>query len=161
MSVNPNRNDEGIVISGVRKEYISDNGFIKYLGIPLGSRRIGKVKFIETKIKKVFEEIDKLEFSGLAFNQMIRVIKNFITNKLYFCFANMKIDKKYLEMMDRRIRKLINNFLKGQSVQLSFIYGNARNGGLGVPNMHDEYAAYKINHVANLLSTEENKSILL
>jgi hypothetical protein len=64
-------------------------------------------------------------------------------------------------MIDRRIRKLINNFLKGQSLQLSFIYGNTPNGGLGVPNMEDEYAAYKINHLANLFSTEEGKSILL
>jgi hypothetical protein len=122
MSVNPNKNDVGIVISGVRKDYISDDNFIKYLGIQLGSRRLGKVKFIETKVKKIFEEIDKLEYSGLAFNQMIRIIKNFITNKLYFCFANMIVDKKFLNMIDRRIRKLINNLLKGQSLQLSFIY---------------------------------------
>jgi hypothetical protein len=113
MSVNPNKNDVGIVISGVRKDYISDDSFIKYLRIPLGSRRLGKVKFIETKIKKIFEEIDKLEYNGLAFNQMIRVIKNFITNKLYFCFANMIVEKKFLDMINRRIRKLINNFLKG------------------------------------------------
>jgi hypothetical protein len=46
-------------------------------------------------------------------------------------------------------------------LQLSFIYGNARNGGLGVPNMEDKYAAYKINHVSNLLSTDEGKRILL
>jgi hypothetical protein len=128
MSVNPDKNDVGIVISGVRKDYIADEGFIKYLGIQLGSRRIGKVEFMETKVKKIFEEIDKLEYSGLAFNQMIRVIKNFITNKLYFCFANMDVSKKFLRMIDKRIRKLINNFLKGQSLQLSFIYGNARNG---------------------------------
>jgi hypothetical protein len=44
---------------------------------------------------------------------------------------------------------------------LSFIYGNARNGGLGVSNMEDKYAAYKINHVSNLLSTDEGKRILL
>jgi hypothetical protein len=161
MTVNPNKNDIGIVISGVRKDYISDNGFIKYLGIPLWSKRVGKVKFVESKIKKIFEEIDKLEYSGFAFNQMIRTIKNFITNKLYFCFANMSIDKKYLDMINRRIRKLINNFLKGQSLQLSFIYRNARNGGFGVPNMEDEYAAYKINHMANLLSTKEGKNILI
>jgi hypothetical protein len=64
MSVNPNKNYVGIVISGVRKDYILDDNFIKYLGIPLGSRRLGKVKFIETKIKKIFEEIDKLEKKG-------------------------------------------------------------------------------------------------
>jgi hypothetical protein len=97
-SINPSRNDNGIVINGARKEYITSNNFIKYLGIPLGSRRFWKTKFIETK---VLEEIDKLEFSGLAFNQMLRVIKNFITNKLYFCSANMEISRKYLDIIDR------------------------------------------------------------
>jgi hypothetical protein len=53
-------------------------------------------------VKKILEEIDKLEYSGLAFNQMLRIIKNFIANKFYFCFENMAIEKKYLIMIDQR-----------------------------------------------------------
>jgi hypothetical protein len=51
--------------------------------------------------------------------------------------------------------------LEGQSVQKSFIYANIKNGGLGFPNMEDQYAAYKVNHVAKLMSTEEGRRILV
>jgi spore maturation protein CgeB len=73
----------------------------------------------------------------------------------------MDIARKHLEMINRRIRKLTNNFLKGQSIQMRFIYANVRNGGLGVPNMVNEYAACKINHMANLIWIEEGKKILM
>jgi hypothetical protein len=53
------------------------------LGVPVGSRKISKNKFIEAKIEKVLEELDKAEFSGLAINQIIRIIRCYICNKLY------------------------------------------------------------------------------
>jgi hypothetical protein len=82
MIINSETGHEGIRINDVRIEYIAKNSFTKYLIIPLGSRKINKTKFIETKINKLKEELDKLEYSGLAFNQMLKMIKCFITNKL-------------------------------------------------------------------------------
>jgi hypothetical protein len=73
----------------------------------------------------------------------------------------MEVPKKYFEIVDQRIRRLINRFLKGQSIQKSFIYANVMNGGLDVPNINDGYAAYRVNHVANLMSTEVGRQILL
>jgi hypothetical protein len=35
-----------------------------------------------------------------------------------------------------------------------------KNGGLGIPYMEDEYAAYKIHHMATLLSTFDEQEIL-
>jgi hypothetical protein len=35
-----------------------------------------------------------------------------------------------------------------------------RNGGLGVPSMKYEYAAYKVHHIANLMSTTDEREIL-
>jgi hypothetical protein len=54
--------------------------FSKYLEISLGSRKINKSKFIEVKINEVLEELDKIEFSVLALNQMLKVVKSFLTN---------------------------------------------------------------------------------
>jgi hypothetical protein len=141
MAINSSRNDEGIVINGVRKKYVAKDGFIKYLDVPLGSRKIEKKKFLENKINKVFEEFNKLEYSVLAFNQMMKVIRSFITNKMNFIFANMFVPKGCLELIDKRIRKLINRFFVGKSIQKSFVYTNVRNGELGIPCMVDEYAA--------------------
>jgi hypothetical protein len=160
LAINGNKEDEGIYIDGVLKQYMGREEYIKSLGVPLGSRKISKKKFIEAKINKIREELDKLEFSGLAFNQMVKTIRNFITNKLYYLFVNMFISKGVLESLDTRIRKVVNNFLGGQAIQKSFIYANVRNGGVGIPCLVDEYNAYKVNHIANLLSSEEGKKIL-
>jgi hypothetical protein len=141
MAINGNKDDKGIVIDDVLKEYMGKEEYIMYLGVPLGSRKISKKKFIEAKINKVYEELDKLEFSGLAFNQIIKTIRCFITNKMYYLFANMDIPKNVLVKLDIRIRRVVNNFLGGQAIQRSFIYANVRNGGLGIPCMEDEYHA--------------------
>jgi hypothetical protein len=66
-----------------------------------------------------------------------------------------------LKRLDCKIRKVVNNFIGGQSIQKSFIYANVRNGDLGIPCMRDEYDAYKVNHIANLMSSEEGKKNLV
>jgi hypothetical protein len=55
----------------VVKEYIIKT-FVTNLGVPMGSRKICKTKFIEAKVQKVFEELDKAEFCGLALNQFCK-----------------------------------------------------------------------------------------
>jgi hypothetical protein len=160
LAINGKKKDGGIYIDGVLKSYMGKEDFIKYLGVSLGSRRISKKKFIEAKFNKIYEELDKLEHSELAFNQMVKVIKGFIAKKLYYLFANMNIPKGMLERLDIRIRKVVNNFIKGQALQRSFIYANVRNGGLGALNMLNEYHAYKVNHIANMLSSEDGKKML-
>jgi hypothetical protein len=157
--INGKGTDKNIVIDGVEKNSVTKN-FVKYLGIPLGLRKICKTKFIEAKIQKVLEELDKAEFSGLAINQIVRVIRCHILNKLYFIFANMNLPKRALRVVDKKVRSVINNFSKGQPLQKSFIYTSVKNGGLGIPCMEDEYAAYKIHHVANLMATSDVREIL-
>jgi hypothetical protein len=138
LAINGGKNDGGIYIDGVLKSYMGKEEFIKYLGVPLGSRRLSRKKFIEAKFNKVYEELDKLEFSGLAFNQIVKTIRCFISNKLYYLFANMNIPKGILQRLDLRIRRIVNNFLGGQAIQRSFVYANVRNGGLGIPCMLNE-----------------------
>jgi hypothetical protein len=54
MSLNGSIDDEGIYIDGVLKNYIGREEYIKYLGVPLRSRKISKKKFIEAKVNKVY-----------------------------------------------------------------------------------------------------------
>jgi hypothetical protein len=89
-------------------------------------------------VNKIYAEINKPVFSGLYFNQIVRTIRGFIINKMYYLFANMDIPNTVLDNMDRRIRKIVNNFIGDQSLQKSFIYANVKNGGLGIPRMKDE-----------------------
>jgi hypothetical protein len=157
--VNGSKEYRNIIIDGVKKEYVSDT-FVKYLVVPIGSKRICKKKFIEAKVQKFFEELDKIEYCGLAINQVIRVIRCYIVNKLYYIFANMDVPKGVPQSIDKRVRNIINRFMKGQYLQKSFIRESARIGGFGVPCMEDEYAAHKIHHIANLMSTSDGRGIM-
>jgi hypothetical protein len=51
MSINSSKFEKGIKINEVIKEYIAKDSCIKYLGIPLGSRKIGKSKFFKNWTK--------------------------------------------------------------------------------------------------------------
>jgi hypothetical protein len=126
----------------------------------MGSKKICKTKFIEAMVQRVLEELDKVEFCGLALNQIIRVIGCYILNKLYYIFANMNLSNYSLKVIDEKVRRIINRFVKGQTLPLSFVYASVRNGGLGVPCMKDEYTAYKVSHIANLMSTTDGRGIL-
>jgi hypothetical protein len=65
-----------------------------------------------------------------------------------------------LKMVYEKVRRIINRFVKRQSFPLSFIYSSVRNGRLGVPCMKDEYAPYKVYHLANLILTTDGQGIL-
>jgi transposase len=60
----------------VGQKYINDLEFVKYLGIQIYSIRIDKVRLTEAETQKILKEMDKLEFSGFAILQMLKVIKN-------------------------------------------------------------------------------------
>jgi hypothetical protein len=77
------------------------------LGVPLGSKRIGNVKFEEAKIQKMLYEIDRLEYSGLEINQKLKVIRIMILTQLNYLFSNGFILSRQAEVIDKRIRRLI------------------------------------------------------
>jgi hypothetical protein len=58
------------------------------MGVPLGSKRIGKVKFAEAKIQQILYEINRLEYSGLVINQMLKAIRIMILTQLNSLFSN-------------------------------------------------------------------------
>jgi hypothetical protein len=45
MMINLDKGDKNIIINDIMKEYVASNKFIKYLGVPIGSKRISKPKF--------------------------------------------------------------------------------------------------------------------
>jgi hypothetical protein len=101
------KTNQVIKIAGEEKQYVSELEYVKYLGVPLGSKRIGKVKFAEAKIRKMLYEIDRLEYSGFAINQMLKVIRIMILTQLNYLFSNGFILNKQAEVIDKRIGRLI------------------------------------------------------
>jgi hypothetical protein len=77
-----------IFIANVEKLYIPNAEVIKYLGVPLGSKRSGAFKYGSKIIQTMLEYLHKIRTSGLAPNQKIHVIKTFIIPKLHYASAN-------------------------------------------------------------------------
>jgi hypothetical protein len=149
-----------IKIAVENKEYFSELEYVKYLGVPLGSKRISKVKFAEAKIQKMLYEIDRLEYSGLAINQMLKIIRIMILTQPNYLFSNGFILNRQAEVIDKRIRRLIYNFTKDKTISKDYIYTPLEYGGLGIAEAKIEMHAYRIHHVARLLLKNEGQKIM-
>jgi hypothetical protein len=154
------KTNQVIKIAGENKEYMSELEYVKYLGVPLGSRRIGKVKFAEAKIQKILYEKDILEYSGLAINQMLKVNRIIILTQLNYLFSNRFILNRQAEVIDKRIRRLIYNLAKDKTISKDYIYTPLEYGGLGIAEAKMEMHAYRIHQVARLLLKNEGQRIM-
>jgi hypothetical protein len=61
---------------------------VKYLGTPLGIRKLVKLKFNNGVISKVEEILNKIATSGLKISQTIHAIKNYLLSKLDYVISN-------------------------------------------------------------------------
>jgi hypothetical protein len=105
-------------------------------------------------------EIDRLEYSGLAINQMLKVIRIMILAQLNYLFSNGFILNRQAEVIDRRIRRLIYNFTKDKTISKDYIYTPMEYGGLRTAEAKMEMHAYRIHHVARLLLKNEGQRIM-
>jgi hypothetical protein len=70
MIVNLKNDDRGIVINDVSKGKYCRWKVHEILRNIYGSKKVSKMKFIENKIQKILEELNKIEYNKLALNQV-------------------------------------------------------------------------------------------
>jgi hypothetical protein len=63
-------------------------------------------------------------------------------------------------MFNLKIRKVINKFLKDQTIQIDIVYATTKDGEYRLPCMKDEYYAYEIHRVTLLMLTKMEIIIL-
>jgi hypothetical protein len=102
--------------------FASDLSYIKYLGVPIGSKRIAKKKFAENKLQKIYSELDKLESSNLSINQKLKVIHNFISPQMNYIYSNSYVLKGQAHNLDKRIHRVINKLLGGQKLTKTYLH---------------------------------------
>jgi hypothetical protein len=64
------------------------------------------------------------------------------------------------EVIDKRIRRLIYNFMKDKTISKDYIYTPIEYGGLGIAEAKMEMHAYRIHHVTRLLLKNEGQRIM-
>jgi hypothetical protein len=105
-------------------------------------------------------EIDRLEYSDFAIDQMLKVIRIMILTQLNYLFSNGFILNRQAEVIDKRIRRLIYNFTKDKTISKDYIYTPLEYDGLGIAGAKMEMHAYRIHHEARLLLKNEGQRIM-
>jgi hypothetical protein len=77
-------------------------------------------------------EINRLEFSGLAINQKLKIIKIMILTQFYYLFSNGFISYRQAKVIDKRIRRLICTFTKVKTISKGYIYIPLEFDGFGI-----------------------------
>jgi hypothetical protein len=84
---------------------------IKYLGVPLSTRKLQKMKFNKYRIEKTMMILERLRYSGLKVPQVIDAIRRFILPRLDYTMMNSVIGITELDKLDRFIRNMINEMI--------------------------------------------------
>jgi hypothetical protein len=121
----------------------------RYLGVPVGIRKLAKMKFNNEKIEKVKKIITKIAESGLKVNQVINAIKPFILPKLDYSMMNSVVSLGELNKVDQLVRKELNRLIGGPPLSKDMFYSSWKYEGLGIKNMKERYSVCKLNNVAH------------
>jgi hypothetical protein len=61
---------------------------IKYIGVPLSTRKLQKMKFNKNTIEKTMKILERLIYSGLKISQIIDAIRRFVLSRLDYTMMN-------------------------------------------------------------------------
>ncbi|GMO18120.1 MAG: hypothetical protein Ta2E_09230 [Mycoplasmoidaceae bacterium] len=131
---------------------------LKYLGVPLRTRKLANLRFYNNNIRKVKNLINLISCSGLKISQVIPAIKIFILPKLDYLMANSVMEMGKLKELDLFIHGSIHKLIGGPHLRKSLYYLSWKDWGFGLKSMEERYAVMKLNNTAQLfLKNDETK----
>jgi hypothetical protein len=117
--------------------WVQGTSTFKYLGTPLGKTKIRRLRYADGLLKKVDILLDRLQSSGLKISQTIHAIKMFVSPKFDYLFHNTVVPVTKVKVMDKKIRRVINSLIGGQSLSKALFYSDWRSGGFGMKCLAD------------------------
>jgi hypothetical protein len=105
-------------------KWIEGSHTFKYLGIPLGKNKIGKLTYTDGLFSRVDLLLDRLKDGGLKINQTVNAIKTYILPKFDDLFHNSVLPLVQLKRMDKEIRATINHSVGGQPLYKALFYAD-------------------------------------
>jgi hypothetical protein len=128
---------------------------IKYLGVPLSTRKLQKMKFNKCEIEKTIVVLERLRYSGLKISQVIDAIRRFILPRSDYTMMNSIKGLTELDKLGKFIRNMINEMIGGPALSKDMLYTSTKNGGLGLRLLTERYQTCKYNTVAHFLQRDE------
>jgi hypothetical protein len=105
-------------------------GTVKYLGVPLSTRKLQKMKFNKYRIEKTMKILERLRYSGLKITQIIDAIRRFILPRLDYTMMNTVLGITELSKLDGFIRNMINEMIGGPALSKDLFTHQQRMEGL-------------------------------
>jgi hypothetical protein len=120
-------------ISGERNSISCKDGtnVVRYLGIPLATKKIAKMKWCQNQLSKMHHKATKLSEAGLKITQLIAGIKTFVLPIAEFLLRHTCVSKTSLSRLDTYFRKLVNGAIGGIPLTKETFYLQAKDGGFG------------------------------
>jgi hypothetical protein len=120
---------------------------VKYLGVPLSTKRFAKLDFAQHIIDKQRMNIERFMASGLKISQLIHGFKTFINSALDYVMANSICRRGDLDKVDLTIRKGLNEIIGKPATSVNLFYTKWTDGGLCLKSMVERYDILKINNM--------------
>jgi hypothetical protein len=105
---------------------------VKYLGVPLSTRKLQKMKFNKCRIEKTTKILERLRYSGLKISQIIDAIERFILPMLDYSMMNSAMGITELSNLEISIKNIINVLVVGPALSKDLFYAANKNEGLGL-----------------------------
>jgi hypothetical protein len=140
--------------SSIEMQYNDLNKTIKYLGIPLGSKKWSKMKSNEKVFQKMARGAERLASSGIKINQLLYSLRTHILPMAEYILRNSICYKSSLTEMDQLIRAILHDKIGGMHIPIDLHYLNTGKGGFGLMNLTDRYKICKIANLFHIFNSE-------
>jgi hypothetical protein len=128
---------------------------IKYVGVPLSTRKVSKLKFNKNRIEKTMNILERLRYSGLKIPQIIDAIRRFVLPRLDYTIMNSIMGITELRRLDQFIRNIVNEMVGGPVLTKDLFYMTTKNRGLCSRLLMERYQACKYNTIVHFLQRDD------
>lgn len=129
---------------------ISLSSYIEYLGAPISTNKVSKMKFSQVILNKVESNIKQILLSPLKFIQKLDAIRRICTPSLDYIFLNGAVSLKKIKAIDASIRGNICRCLNASGIPINAFSTSWADGGLGLHNLVERYQVLQIRSYAGL-----------
>jgi hypothetical protein len=129
---------------------------MRYLGAPIAARRTVRLKSAKFKLKEMEILLGKIMSSALLTVQKIDAIKTFLLPSMDFLLLNGEAGGRDLEVMDKKIRGMVNRDLNIKGLPIECHHASWRDGGLSYPSLRDRGDVLIIRSFAQITLSEDD-----
>jgi hypothetical protein len=122
--------DENGELQAVQVSKVTES--IRYLGTPLSTRKMAKVKFNARVVDQGILNLTRVVDSGLKFNQIVHAVRTFIQPSFDFAMTNSQFRIMDLQRYDKSVKNQLNNIIGKPALSSDLFYVKWNDGGIGL-----------------------------